>query len=109
MGTEGRCRKSRSLGVGSGSMAEAAARRAKHSTQSSSAQALWATKEGAHFYRLRGILTCTRQREAMQLLLPTHQVALVIKNPPANSGDLRDMGSIPGSGRSPGEGNGNPF
>ena len=95
-------------------MAEAAARRAKHSTQSSSAQALWATKEGAHFFfrtenRLRGILTCTRHREAMQHLLPTHQVALVIKNPPTNSGDLRDMGSIPGSGRSPGEGNGNPF
>ena len=37
------------------------------------------------------------------------QVALVLKNPPANSGDLRDMGSIPGSGRSPGEGNGNPL
>ena len=35
------------------------------------------------------------------------QVALVLKNPPANSGDLRDVGSIPGSGRSPGEGNGN--
>ena len=34
------------------------------------------------------------------------QVALVVKNPPANSGDLRDTGSIPGSGRSPGEGNG---
>ena len=30
-------------------------------------------------------------------------------NPPANTGDTRDMGSIPGSGRSPGEGNGNPF
>ena len=30
-----------------------------------------------------------------------------VKNPPANSGDARDMGSIPGSGRSPGEGNGN--
>ena len=30
----------------------------------------------------------------------------MVKNPLANSGD---MGSIPGSGRSPGEGNGNPF
>ena len=30
----------------------------------------------------------------------------VVKNPPANAGDL---GSIPGSGRSPGEGNGNPL
>ena len=30
----------------------------------------------------------------------------MVKNPPANAGDL---GSIPGSGRSPGEGNGNPL
>ena len=33
----------------------------------------------------------------------------MVKNPPASAGDLRDMGSIPGLGRSPGEGNGNPF
>ena len=31
----------------------------------------------------------------------------MVKNPPANAGDIRDMDSIPGSGRSPGEGNGN--
>ena len=31
----------------------------------------------------------------------------MVKNPPANPGDTRDAGSIPGSGRSPGEGNGN--
>ena len=37
------------------------------------------------------------------------QVALVVKNPPTNAGDIRDEGSIPGSGRSPGEGNGNPL
>ena len=37
------------------------------------------------------------------------QVALVIKNSPANAGDTRDMGSIPGSGRSPGRGHGNPL
>ena len=30
------------------------------------------------------------------------QVALVIKNLPANAGDIRDIGLIPGSGRSPG-------
>ena len=36
------------------------------------------------------------------------QVVLVVKNLPANAGDARDMGLIPGSGRSPGEGNGNP-
>ena len=34
------------------------------------------------------------------------QVALVVKNPPANIGDIGDVGSIPGVGRSPGEGNG---
>ena len=27
---------------------------------------------------------------------------LVVKNPPANAGDIRDVGSTPGSGRSPG-------
>ena len=32
----------------------------------------------------------------------------VVKNPPANAGDEGDMGLIPGSGRSPGEGNDNP-
>ena len=32
----------------------------------------------------------------------------MVKNPPANAGDTGDAGSIPGSGRSPGKGNGNP-
>ena len=32
----------------------------------------------------------------------------VVKNPSANAGDAGDMGSIPGSGRSPRGGNGNP-
>ena len=31
------------------------------------------------------------------------------KNPPANAGDIRDMGSIPRLGRSPGGGHGNPL
>ena len=35
------------------------------------------------------------------------QVVLVVKNPPANSGDAKDEGLIPGSGRSPGVGNSN--
>ena len=34
---------------------------------------------------------------------------LVLKNPPANIGDIRNMGLIIGSGRSPGGGNGNPL
>ena len=33
----------------------------------------------------------------------------VVKNPPANVGDVGDLGSIPGSGRSPGGGNGTPL
>ena len=41
--------------------------------------------------------------------LGASQVALVVKNSPANSGDIKDKGSIPGSGRSPGEGNGSPL
>ena len=36
------------------------------------------------------------------------QVALVVKNLTGNSGDVRDVGLIPGSGRSPGGGHGNP-
>ena len=33
----------------------------------------------------------------------------VVKNLPANAGDTGDVSSIPGSGRSPGEGNGSPL
>ena len=37
------------------------------------------------------------------------QVALVVKNLPANAGDTGDTGLIPGSGRSSGEGSGSPL
>ena len=37
------------------------------------------------------------------------QVVLVVKDPPTNTGDVRDAGLIPGSGRSPEEGNGYPL
>ena len=33
----------------------------------------------------------------------------MVKNPPVNAGDARDAGSIPGSGKSPRKGNGNPL
>ena len=36
-------------------------------------------------------------------------MVLAVKNSPANAGDIRDRGSILGSGRSPGEGHGNPL
>ena len=41
--------------------------------------------------------------------LGASQVALVVKDPLANAGDIRDAGSIPGLGRSPGGGHGNPL
>ena len=39
----------------------------------------------------------------------TSQVALVIKNLASSAGEVRDMGLIPGVGRSPGEWHGNPL
>ena len=36
-------------------------------------------------------------------------MALVVKNPPANAGDIRDTGSSTESGKSPGRGHGNPL
>ena len=33
----------------------------------------------------------------------------MVKNPPGSAGDVRDVGLIPGSGKSPGGGNGNPL
>ena len=42
-------------------------------------------------------------------LLWVSQVVLVVKNSPDNVGDIRDAGSIPGLGRSPGGGHGNPL
>ena len=53
----------------------------------------------------------TRQQNGNSISLPTNnwaEVALVVKNLPANTGDERDLGSISGSGRSLRVGNGNP-
>ena len=44
-----------------------------------------------------------------QSVIRAFQVVLVGKNLPANAGDAKDMGSICGSGRSSGGGNGNPL
>ena len=49
-----------------------------------------------------------KNRELPYDLLQASQVALVVKNLPANAGDNRDGGLIPVSGRSPGGGYGNP-
>ena len=46
------------------------------------------------------------QNEGHFRTITASQAALVVKNPPANAGAIRDMGSVLGSGRSPGGGNG---
>ena len=45
----------------------------------------------------------------ISLSMNISQVALVVKNPLADSGDVREVDLIPGSGRCPGGGNGNPL
>ena len=44
-----------------------------------------------------------------ELILGASQLALMVKNLSANAGDKRDVGSVPGSGRSPEGGHGNPL
>ena len=53
----------------------------------------------------------TRLRDWTELMtfIGASQVALVIKNLPTNTGDIRDVGSIPGLETSPGRGHGNPL
>ena len=64
-------------------------------------------------YATRGI--SQENRNSVGILLPfvyrkkSFPDGLAVKNLPANAGDIRNTGLIPGSGRSPGEGNGNPL
>ena len=50
-----------------------------------------------------------RNFEVTYTLKWASQVALRVKNLPANAGVIRDAGSVPGSGKSPGGGHGNPL
>ena len=50
---------------------------------------------------------CTVDDDLAVSIRPHLLDGIEVENPPANAGDIRDMSSIPGSGRSPGEGNGN--
>ena len=58
---------------------------------------------------LNGVCSRERGKEefVLHLLFWASQVALVVKNLPANAGDLGDSGSSPGWGRSPEGGHGN--
>ena len=57
------------------------------------------------------VIELTFKAMILDKLIPlrSDQVALVVKNPPAKAGDIRDSSLIPGWGRSPGGGNGNPL
>ena len=48
-------------------------------------------------------------RVIIEFITGASQVAQVVKNSLVSTGDLRDLGSIPGLGRSPGGGHGNPL
>ena len=52
---------------------------------------------------------CSQNTDVYSQLCHPSQVAQVVKNLPANAGNIRDVGSVPGFGRSPGEGHGNPL
>ena len=60
----------------------------------------YSCEDRGSFSRIISRLTC---------IFWASQVVPVVKNPPANARDMRDTGSIPGSGRSPGGGHGNPL
>ena len=55
------------------------------------------------------IIFSSLENYGKQSVIRASQVVLVGKNPPANAGDARDVGSIPGLGRSSGGGSGNPL
>ena len=60
-------------------------------------------------FQMKQVLLYFLTLNATYLKTGASQAALVVKNLPANVGDTRDMGLIPGSGRSPGGGHGNPL
>ena len=51
----------------------------------------------------------TLKAKNSELFVASFPGGALVKNPPAKAGDTRDVGSIPGLGRSPGEGNGSPL
>ena len=72
---------------------------------------VWPRQSGPapRFISRRNEYICPQKYIYKNIRARTSQVVLVVKNPPANEGDLRDTGSIPGSQRSPGGGHENPL
>ena len=67
---------------------------------------------GLHCQRKAGLWWCGQRTQInwgpWLVLIPCTKVALVVKSPPASGRDVREVGSAPGRGRSPEEGNGHP-
>ena len=58
---------------------------------------------------VHGVAKSRAQLSNLTFFLRASQVAQVVKNLPANTGDIRDTDSVPGLERSPGGGHGNPL
>ena len=58
-------------------------------------------------FRLNLLILLKAQLRESKVSRRASQVVLMVKNPPANAGDLRDVGTVPGLGRSPGRGHSN--
>ena len=65
----------------------------------------WADMPG----RLLSVHGVTKSRTRLSNFTLLHFLVPMVKNSPANAGDIRDVGSVPGLRRSPGGGHGNPF
>ena len=77
--------------------------RVRHSLRESLMKCLWCIIESQNY---GSSFFCVCRSVAS---IRASRLALVVKTPSANAGDIRDTGSIPGSERSPGEGNDNPL
>ena len=64
---------------------------------------------GAWWAAVYGVAQSWTRLKRLSSSSSIYLVVLVVKNPPANAGDIRDAGLISGSGRSPGGGHGNPL
>ena len=81
----------------------------REGTQTLPLKARNATEFGALILKLSPAMRTQLKFGAIKSRRQALQVALVVKNPPANTADVRGMGSIPGLQRSPGGGLDNPF
>ena len=61
------------------------------------------------FQCLVKVLILSSWEKGSECSLGSSQAVLRVKNQPASTGDIKDVGSFPGSGRSPGGGHGNPL